>query len=372
MKIDNRHKKNKKLKVKKNIISQTPQAPNSGSEVKPVSKKVNGTHQTKVNKKFKKKKRIKNTKTLQASGSNYDAKHSSSTAPATLKAPASTPASEDYSALMENIRTALSKTRDHFVLGSSNIMPIIQNKDSAYDDSIKINQGLFSHKKRQSNVDALIDDKLSELGVKRMQQRMQKALEFGMALNTQIGEAAKDIEEENKLSAENEYKLHLHGVKLSQITLGGNCGDMSLFLSHVLYHEFKINSEIYEFESSGLDHGFLVISRDEQTDPNDVRTWNANTIIVDPWLNRIFTPQTFMEHWGKNISLITSPVYRDFHPSRISSAQIRAKCLTEALKAPISLWKVAKHTDSSVFTKGPDTSDDKQSALENLQNSPQL
>lgn len=356
-----KNRKYKKNKLKKNISSQTPQMRNPDSEIKSVSKNSNGTNQTKVNKKFKKSKRIKNTKKLQAPKSGSETKHSSFTSSSEL---------ENHSGLMEYIRSALSKTRDHFVLGSSNIMPIIQNKGSAYDDSLKINQGLFSHKKKQNNIDALIDDKLSDLAVKRMRQSLQKALEFGMALNTEISEKANDNpEEENRLSAENEYKVHINGVKLSQITMGGNCGDMSLFLSHVLYHEFKINSEIYEFESKGLDHGFLVIGRDEQTDPADVRTWNANTIIVDPWLNRIFTPQTFLEHWGKNISLITSPVYRDYSPERISNAKIRAKCLTEALKAPISLWKVAKHTDSSAFTKGPDISDNKQSVLENLQSS---
>lgn len=356
-------KKNKKknFKLKKNIPSQTPQMPNPDSEVKSVSKNSNRTNKAKVNKKFKKN-RIKNIKKLQAPKSGSETKHSLSTSSSEL---------EKNSVLMEHVRSALSKTRDHFVLGSNNIMPIIQDKGSAYDDSLKINQGLFSHKKRQSSVDALIDDKLSDLAVKRMQQSMQKALEFGMALNTEISEKANDnFEEVTRLSAENEYKLHINGVKLSQITMGGNCGEMSLFLSYVLHHEFKINSEIYEFESKGLDHGFLVIGRDEQTDPADIRTWNADTIIVDPWLNRIFTPQTFLEHWGKNISLITSPVYRDYSPERISNAKIRAKCLIEALRTPITLWNVAKHTDSSVFTKAPDMSEDKRIVLEDLQQSP--
>jgi hypothetical protein len=68
----------------------------------------------------------------------------------------------------------------------------------------------------------------------------------------------------------------------------GNCYEFAFF-AHWLLISQDIHSEIFRVRgNTGDSHVFLVLNRDTATRAHDFHAWNLDTIVVDPYLEKIY------------------------------------------------------------------------------------
>lgn len=75
----------------------------------------------------------------------------------------------------------------------------------------------------------------------------------------------------------------------------GNCHEYSVYALNQLTQEsakYVIRGELAHIVNG--DHVFVVLNRDQNSDPHNYKTWGLNTIIVDAWYGQIF-PVTEIE-----------------------------------------------------------------------------
>lgn len=79
-------------------------------------------------------------------------------------------------------------------------------------------------------------------------------------------------------------------TKLAEVSQLGNCGEKVWVLTHFLkklgldirVEHFQIMCNAGSTQTNG-NHTFIVLGRDEESDPSDYTTWGINAIICDPW-----------------------------------------------------------------------------------------
>ncbi len=91
------------------------------------------------------------------------------------------------------------------------------------------------------------------------------------------------------------------GTVLAEISEWGSCGEKAWALTHFL-KKLGVNIRVEHFQimrNEGTvqtkgNHTFIVLGREENSDPDDYATWGINAVICDPWSGK--------EYFVRNIS----------------------------------------------------------------------
>lgn len=113
-------------------------------------------------------------------------------------------------------------------------------------------------------------------------------------------QSLKVLEETKNMDLEpRRIKLRTTIAKLAKQLGVGNCEELATvaFLT-LIKNNYQGKIEFVAFQ--GVDHVFVVLNRPDGTDPTDWKTWGANTIILDPWINRVFRANEFGNVWKQN------------------------------------------------------------------------
>lgn len=72
----------------------------------------------------------------------------------------------------------------------------------------------------------------------------------------------------------------------------GNCYEFAFYAKSLLNQIDDVKSEVFRVKSdAGDSHLFLVLNRDPDTSPTDFNSWNADALVVDPYLKKVYLPQ---------------------------------------------------------------------------------
>jgi hypothetical protein len=184
---------------------------------------------------------------------------------------------------------------DTYLLGSANIQPLSRSK-SVYDDRVFINKSLFFRKERQRSLEAVVERPLKDL-------RNERILEYRRENLLMM------LEDKNQDYQEKTRQFYHREAELSASAMAANCGEMCCFgLKYVMESkEFITNQslEVMKF-TAPFEHYFLVLNRDPTIPVGDYKRWNSDTLIIDPWLNKVMTLQEFDQFWKKNFPIINT------------------------------------------------------------------
>jgi len=153
-----------------------------------------------------------------------------------------------------------------------------------------------------------------------------------------------DILEEDRIVAYYESTICVS----SKYSLG-NCEEMAFqALDYILNNvHFNINAEVYWLGNG--DHAFLVINRDQCSNPRDPKTWGAAAVFCDPWADKVFNAKEYLLNVKNFYRYGNINAINGFNPSkhffeqkdRFSVHYLRSKRSASNLKA--SFFEKSKH-----------------------------
>ncbi len=110
----------------------------------------------------------------------------------------------------------------------------------------------------------------------------------------------------------------------------GACAEYALLgFAYMIKHAPEIKAEIYNIANG--DHAFLVLNRQEGSDPHNPLTWGDDAYICDPWANKLYPAKDYQQSlkgcarggfWKKYVTIIAfdekkhflTP-HKQFHPT---------------------------------------------------------
>lgn len=196
---------------------------------------------------------------------------------------------EQQSAL-QAANESLRETIKNFPFGSSNIHRVVIHACPLRDQLVvSSSHQFFAHVKsseEKRNVDALIDDDLNALMEKyiaKFREDIKKIIDQteGMPIETRRHTVRNILAK----------KASAYGM--------GNCDELATFaFLNVIENNYSGKVEFVSFQD--LDHVFVVLNRPAESKADDWRTWGENTVILDPWINQVFTADRFSAVWKQN------------------------------------------------------------------------
>lgn len=176
----------------------------------------------------------------------------------------------------------LADTLKHIPLGSSNIKPVMHDKQT---DKITFYPSLLFKSPHARSVDALTDQALSDIANNHVAQ-------------TRISTLA--VRERIRNLPINEQRIMVRSYLAGQSKSRGaaNCEGLSTLAFLDLIGRYNGKIEMMYFKN--VDHIFVVLNRPENSNPELWQTWGENTIILDPWIKQVFTANEFSTVWKNN------------------------------------------------------------------------
>lgn len=213
---------------------------------------------------------------------------------------------------------ALHETRQGIPLGSTNINPIhkssksslrikpltdklskkedVQDKEkelvyspdkvNKYSDKIIIYSPLFERHSRRKMLDALVDAPITTITQKRIEE-----------IRFETDKVLRNTE--GMPSAERRVQLRATIAKLAKEFGAGNCEELATLAFFTLLKN-GYQGKIEFVACRGVDHVFVILNRPEKSDPTNWQTWGKYTIVLDPWINKVFRADTFGHIWKHN------------------------------------------------------------------------
>lgn len=144
---------------------------------------------------------------------------------------------------------------------------------------------LHKHAKHRS-LDAIVDINLADVAKKNLDQ---------------IRKEVKQLIEDTKEMDIKERRLKIRATlaNLAKQYSTGNCEELATmaFLT-LLKNDYPGKIEFVAFRN--VDHVFVVLNRPDNTDPKNWKEWGKDTIILDPWIKRVFSAEEFADIWRNN------------------------------------------------------------------------
>lgn len=197
--------------------------------------------------------------------------------------------SSNRSELFLMAEEVLNETRKQFALGSVNITAI-KTDENIHSDRITLFPSLFENKSTppRQTLDALIDDPIDAVSKKRITENREKLIKETILRQNFLVGVSKFLEEIN---------LRLQHAERSAATGSGNCGEMALYaFLKIMEKKYKGSVEYVGFREG--DHDFIVINRPRNSEIENWKSWGPDTVILDPWLNKVF-PATKLKDYLK-------------------------------------------------------------------------
>jgi hypothetical protein len=96
-----------------------------------------------------------------------------------------------------------------------------------------------------------------------------------------------NLKPEDKDMVNSSFENFLHSSFLSAHHHAGNCKEQAyLALDYIQRNDKEAHAEVYQFDK--LDHAFVVVDREKNSDPTKPSSWGKNATICDPWNNEIY------------------------------------------------------------------------------------
>lgn len=105
----------------------------------------------------------------------------------------------------------------------------------------------------------------------------------------------------------------------------GNCKELAMLALDYIATKTNLDAEVYNIDNVegqyGADHGFLVIGRAKDSDPNQPETWGNNAYICDPWSNQVYPASEYRTQLKNFFSIPTNystdytNMVQDFDPN---------------------------------------------------------
>lgn len=187
---------------------------------------------------------------------------------------------------------ALQQTNQAFPFGSGNVSTKIIDKTPA-SDKIIVTPFLFSSldANRRRNLEALINEKLIDLATKKINQVRSIAIEIKNAINNQHI----SLEEKKHLL----FRLRFVLAEKAAEVGAGNCGELTPYaFLQLVFSDYPGKIEYVAFK--GGEHEFIVLNRSDHSKIDDWKTWTEESVILDPWLNKVYTANEFASIWRDN------------------------------------------------------------------------
>lgn len=93
----------------------------------------------------------------------------------------------------------------------------------------------------------------------------------------------------------------------------GNCDELAVqALDYVLNQTDDLRAEVFKIQGGA--HVFLVINRNNPSDPNDPYDWGKNAVICDPWANKVFKASDYKTELKNYYYLNQKNHIEDFNP----------------------------------------------------------
>ena len=118
----------------------------------------------------------------------------------------------------------------------------------------------------------------------------------------------------------NSFERRIKRAKLCKRTVVGNCTEDATGAFHYLSKKRRPHLKVDIFHIKNGNHAFLVIGRDWKSDPNDIKTWGPNAVVIDVWTRKIYPASQILDFLedSAGIDSLYQPKLKKFNPDKQS------------------------------------------------------